>query len=438
MRRKVDLALSLNPSSRFRDLLLTPFMTGITGIVGGYMTMTAGLITGVTSIVARSSNTSPESTPTKSSSESRGKEGDRDKDKEKGKDKQRDQQQGRQNGHGAPSGSGGGGGRKSWEEPGAGRYQKQESRRERLKRVADTTLRALKRGSYEYRGETIYISQAVKQSVDATVFYSEDSLTLGEWKRQPRPFTQGGEEATFSILNVSTLDAAKILTNSYRFHAAKNGVAPPKTGVLNFASATQPGGGFMKGAEAQEESIARVSSLYPSLTSKEGKRLYDAQGHSRSPFHTHSMVWSPGVVVFQNDYAETVQAYQIGVVSCAAVDARKLLEDKQSWQTGQAEIDIEAAMRERMGRILYLFEIQGVRNIVLGTFGTGVFKNKISEVARIWAELLVKKDSRFRYSFDRVIFAVTGDSTFAEFKGRFEGWTKQKETTRPATYLSPY
>jgi hypothetical protein len=43
------------------------------------------------------------------------------------------------------------------------------------------------------------------------------------------------------------------------------------------------------------------------------------------------------------------------------------------------------------------------------------------------------KDSRFRYSFDRVLFAITGDSTFAEFRGRFEGYTKQKETARPAT-----
>jgi uncharacterized protein (TIGR02452 family) len=56
----------------------------------------------------------------------------------------------------------------------------------------------------------------------------------------------------------------------------------------------------------------------------------------------------------------------------------------------------------------------------LGSFGTGVFQNKVSLVAAIWAELLIAPDARFANSFDRVVFAILGRSTFMEFKDSFE------------------
>jgi len=69
---------------------------------------------------------------------------------------------------------------------------------------------------------------------------------------------------------------------------------------------------------------------------------------------------------------------------------------------------IEGAMRERMVRILFLFEHQwqGIRNIVLGSFGTGVFHSDVSTIAEIWFDLLAEQGARFMHSFDRVIFGI--------------------------------
>lgn len=97
------------------------------------------------------------------------------------------------------------------------------------------------------------------------------------------------------------------------------------------------------------------------------------------------------------------------------------------------EKEIERAMRERMARILFLFESQGVDTIVLGSYGTGVFRNRVEMVARIWKEMLVdaphtangspgwEGKGRFRKSFRKVVFAVLGRETFEEFWRVFHG-----------------
>jgi uncharacterized protein (TIGR02452 family) len=68
--------------------------------------------------------------------------------------------------------------------------------------------------------------------------------------------------------------------------------------VLNFASAKNPGGGFLNGARAQEESLARSSALYPCLR-KSG--MYDHHRASGDCLYTDWMIVSPEVPVYRDD-----------------------------------------------------------------------------------------------------------------------------------------
>ena len=79
---------------------------------------------------------------------------------------------------------------------------------------------------------------------------------------------------------------------------------------------------------------------------------------------------------------------------------------------------VERIMRERASRILFAFERHGVRHLVLGAWGCGVFQNDVKMVATMWADLLGRPRSRFRRSFERVVFAVMGDN-FREFESAF-------------------
>jgi len=195
-----------------------------------------------------------------------------------------------------------------------------------------------------------------------------------------------------------------------------------RVGVLNFASAKKPGGGFQSGAQAQEESIARSSTLYPSLVGSRGEEFYSSHNKTfTGGYYSHAMIFSPDVTVFRTDSGKLAEPIQIDVVTSAAVNAGAVRQTLNGQVAGEAEeVKIGRVMKERMGRILFLFEKHRVNDLVLGSFGTGVFQNNVSLVAAIWAELLVAPGARFANSFDRVVFAILGRSTFVEFRDSFE------------------
>ena len=108
------------------------------------------------------------------------------------------------------------------------------------------------------------------------------------------------------------------------------------------------------------------------------------------------------------------------IVTAAAVNAGVVKQSVMGRLSPKSEsLKIQRTMRERASRILYAFERNNVRHLVLGAWGCGVFRNDVRMVAGIWADLLARDDARFRRSFERVIFAVLGEEMFREFESAF-------------------
>ena len=285
--------------------------------------------------------------------------------------------------------------------------------------TAKSTLEIIEAGHYTVGGVKHDIRPQLDTMLSGTRYYASDSL-LSLWP-QPTPTSNSARERATEILivEISTLEGANFLASTPYTSSEE---ARRRIGVLNFASAKTPGGGFQNGAQAQEESIARSSTLYPSLICSTGEKFYGP--HNKDPkggYYSHAMIFSPDVTVFRTDSGKLTEPIRIDVVTSAAVNAGVARRTLNGQVAGEAEeVKIGKVMRERMGRILLLFEKHGIKDLVLGSFGTGVFQNKVSLIAAIWAELLVAPGARFANSFDRVVFAILGRATYVEFKDSFE------------------
>lgn len=297
------------------------------------------------------------------------------------------------------------------------------SQRSRLKDIADSTLRAIEAGHLSFAGSTLDLNAKIRFSNRNTRYYTHDVSPLSSWaSNAPSPKPNKRTVCEISVMEISTLGGARLLHDSMSSHSTSYG----RTALLNFASATRPGGGFLTGAQAQEESIARSSTLYPSLMTDTAQQFYKLHGKDRQGgYYYHAMIYSPGIVILKDDKGDWVSPFEVDILTCAAVNAgdvrTKNAKSANPVDSQKLERWIEATMRERMARILFLFEQQGAKNIVLGSFGTGVFQNDIEVVARIWADLLISSNARYKHSFDRTMFAIIGHKTFTTFRDAFEG-----------------
>jgi len=299
-------------------------------------------------------------------------------------------------------------------------------RRAVLQDIAAKTITALQKGGYPAQGHVHQLH--IQKSLEGTRFYHPQEFS--KWAEHP-PLTSippnpssPGQAVHISIIEASTIDGTRILSKALRGDPRPGS----KIGVLNFASATKPGGGFRNGAQAQEESLARSSTLYPTLCTREGQLFYQLHKQQpQNPFYSHAMIYSPAIEFFRDDAGNWTSPIMADVLTSAAVNAKEARQMRHlPW--GQTEKEIEEEMYERMARILYVFETRGVRNLVLGSFGTGVFRNDVGVVARIWLDLLKGPKARFSQSFDRVFFAIVGWNTYAEFANVFDSRSQGKSS----------
>jgi uncharacterized protein (TIGR02452 family) len=200
-----------------------------------------------------------------------------------------------------------------------------------------------------------------------------------------------------------------VLAAAQELARCKSSSAVP--GVLNFASARNPGGGFTTGAEAQEESLARSSGIYPCL-SKHFHAFFLPNRQASSGLYTHDLIFSPAVPVLRDEYGVVLEEpYLVDFVTAAAPNCGVL---EGRYGAREAAEQCQNALKERMHRVLHTFASNGCVDLVLGAWGCGVFRNDPATVARLFNEVL--KDLG---CFQRVIFAVLDPRMAQTFANEF-------------------
>jgi len=169
--------------------------------------------------------------------------------------------------------------------------------------------------------------------------------------------------------------------------------------LLNFASARNPGGGFVNGAKAQEEDLARCSALWHCLKDQAG--YYAPNRATKSLLYTDHLLFSPRVPFFSVRSRGPLleESYCASVITAPAPNRGQVLR-----RDIHADPQVTETVRRRAGMVLAAAEAMGSRNLLLGAWGCGVFCNDPATVADAFGRHL--ESARFGGAFDRVVFGI--------------------------------
>jgi uncharacterized protein (TIGR02452 family) len=211
---------------------------------------------------------------------------------------------------------------------------------------------------------------------------------------------RGAHATRLSVVNDTSLAAARAF--------AKAGAVPL---VLNFASAKNPGGGFLSGARAQEESLARSSALHACLMKS---RMYAHHRALSDCMYTSWAIHSPDVPVFRDDVTGALldEPYAAAFLTAPAPNAKVVLERDAS----RAD-EVVRVVNERVARVLAICAAHGHTHLVLGAWGCGVFGNDPTVMAGAFRREL---DGAYAGVFEAVTFAVLDWSDEKRFIRPFE------------------
>ncbi|WP_138756215.1 TIGR02452 family protein [Paenibacillus sinopodophylli] len=256
------------------------------------------------------------------------------------------------------------------------------------KQTAEESLCIMRQGFYEHKGRKIDFAQAQKASEENSVLVTPEQgreMVKACISKPAAPF------AKITLANMATIKAILQLDEANKTNI----------GVLNFASAKNPGGGFLNGAMAQEESLAASSGLYATQLCHE--HYYLTNRALSSMMYTDFAIYSPDVVFFRDErFSLLEQPVTASVLTLPAVNYGQVL------LKGEDSKEAKRVMKDRMRIALAILAAKGDKSIILGAYGCGVFRNDPVEVAKWWKELLFIE--RYGTLFDEIMFAVLDTS----------------------------
>lgn len=244
--------------------------------------------------------------------------------------------------------------------------------------------------------ENAKLAKAINTSKANTKFYAAD-----DYPEKAKPNAERSTE--INITSERTLEAAKRLSEIY---------GRKRIAVLNFASATNPGGGVTKGSSAQEEALCRCSTLYPCLKTNElYGQFYTMHKNLHDTRYTDACIYTPGIISIKSDTAfpqivPESDWFSVDVITCAAPNLREKPYNSMNPGQGKAikvsSTELLEIHKKRGSHILDIASANGADVVVLGAFGCGAFQNDPNIVARAYREIL----PYYKNVFDEIVFAV--------------------------------
>lgn len=252
----------------------------------------------------------------------------------------------------------------------------------RLRGIARETESIVLAGRYRTsEGREVSIGREVAAALSGTRLHGPGPVPVAALDTDRTPVVE--------VTGETSLQAARRMTAG----------ATGKVAVLNYASARNPGGGYLNGAQAQEESLCRGSALHATLL-----RAPDFYAHhraERSALYTDRVIHSPGVPVFRDDRGRLLEApYLAGFLTSPAPNAGVVRR-----RDPELAPRIRTALASRAERVLEVAAVSGYRRLVLGAWGCGVFMNDPAEVVSAFRALL-RGDGRFAGHFEQIVLGI--------------------------------
>lgn len=211
------------------------------------------------------------------------------------------------------------------------------------------------------------------------------------------PFPQ--QEVRFAMTTVQVRNETTLMTAR---DMVANGKRPL---VLNFANGTEVGGGFLRGARAQEETLCYASTLYSTLV---GDPFYRYNLEHAPTVSTDYAILSQAVVFKDDKYTLIERPWIMDVLTAAAPIANT--------QWGGVSQSVSATlMDQRIARVLDIAIAYGYTDLVLGAWGCGAFGNDPVVISRLFEKQLKQRQQYF----ETVYFTIADWSPERRFLGAF-------------------
>ncbi len=178
--------------------------------------------------------------------------------------------------------------------------------------------------------------------------------------------------------------------------------------VLNMASRSNPGGGVLKGAGAQEETLFRRTNLFQSLyqfAPFAGRYEVPLSDKQYPMDRNYGGIYTPDATVFRKDeksgYELMTQPVNLSFISVAGINRPELTSD------GMIAEHLIEPTRRKMRTIFRIGLRHGHDTLVLGALGCGAFANPPRHIARLFHEVM--NEEEFRNKYRLIVFAVLDD-----------------------------